>query len=74
MGYPLLDHQKNCLGAMVIPSYDMRYLYTDEDQALFRLIADTLSNALQQFKAIGFKSLPRKGCFGATRDTLRARD
>ena len=52
MGYPLLDHQKDCLGAMVIQSYDQRYLYTDEDQALFQLIAGHVSNALQQFQSV----------------------
>ncbi len=52
MGYPLLDHQKDCLGAMVIQSYDARYLYTDEDQALFELIAGHVSNALQQFQSV----------------------
>ncbi|WMW82080.1 ATP-binding protein [Undibacterium cyanobacteriorum] len=52
MGYPLLDHQKDCLGAMVIQSYDAQYLYTDEDQALFELIAGHVSNALQQFQSV----------------------
>ena len=52
MGYPLIDHQKDCLGAMVIQSYDQRYLYTHEDQALFQLIAGHVSNALQQFQSV----------------------
>ena len=65
MGYPLLDHQKDCLGAMVIQSYDARYLYTDEDQALFELIAGHVSNALQQFQSV---DRLRKGCFGFRTD------
>ncbi len=52
MGYPLFDHQKDCLGAMVIQSYDQRNLYTNEDQALFELIAGHVSNALQQFQSV----------------------
>lgn len=52
MGYPLIDHQKDCLGAMVIQSYDQRHLYTHEDQALFQLIAGHVSNALQQFQSV----------------------
>ena len=33
MGYPLIDHQKRTLGAMVVQSYDQHVLYSEEDQA-----------------------------------------
>jgi two-component system, NtrC family, sensor kinase len=47
MGCPLLDHQHEALGAMVIQSYDAEHTFSDEDQALFHLIASHVSNALQ---------------------------
>ncbi len=52
MGYPLIDHNKRILGAMVIQSYDKQYLYSSEDQALFELIASHISNALEVFQSV----------------------
>jgi len=52
MGYPLIDHNKRILGAMVIQSYDKQYLYSEEDQALFELIASHISNALEVFQSV----------------------
>lgn len=52
MGYPLIDHQRRTLGAMVVQSYDKNVLYSDEDQALFELIARHISNALEAFQSV----------------------
>ena len=47
MGCPLLDQQHEVLGAVVIQSYLPEHTYSAEDQALFALIANHVSNALQ---------------------------
>jgi two-component system NtrC family sensor kinase len=52
MGCPLLDHQHEALGAIVIQSYDAQYTYSEEDQALFSLIANHVSNALQSIQSV----------------------
>jgi len=52
MGCPLLDHQHEALGAIVIQSYDTEHTYSDEDQALFALIANHVSNALQSIQSV----------------------
>lgn len=52
MGYPLIDHHKRTLGAMVVQSYDKNALYSEEDQALFELIALHISNALEAFQSV----------------------
>lgn len=52
MGYPLLDHEKKSLGALVIQSYDAEHTFSQEDQALFGLIANHVSNALQGFQSV----------------------
>ena len=52
MGCPLLDHQHEALGAMVIQSYDAGHTFSDEDQALFHLIAGHVSNALQGIQSV----------------------
>ena len=52
MGFPLLDHQRRTLGAMVIQSYDSQYLYSEEDQGLFGLIASHVSVALQSMISV----------------------
>ncbi len=52
MGYPLVDHQKRTLGAMVVQSYDKQVLYSEEDQALFEMIARHISNALEAFQSV----------------------
>ena len=51
MGYPLLDHQKNALGAIVIQSYDPQFRYSEEDQALFGLITNHVASALEGFQS-----------------------
>jgi signal transduction histidine kinase len=52
MGYPLLDQQHEVLGAIVIQSYLPQHLYSEEDQALFALIANHVSNALQGMQSM----------------------
>jgi signal transduction histidine kinase len=52
MGYPLLDQQHEVLGAIVIQSYLPQHLYSEEDQALFALIANHVSNALQGLQSM----------------------
>jgi signal transduction histidine kinase len=52
MGCPLLDQQHQCLGAIVIQSYDAEHTFSDEDQALFALIANHVSNALQGLQSM----------------------
>lgn len=52
MGCPLLDQQKQPLGAMVIQSYDASHTYSEEDQALFALIANHISTSLQAVQSL----------------------
>ena len=52
MGCPLLDHQHDALGAIVIQSYSKDHTYSEEDQALFSLIANHVSNALQSIQSM----------------------
>ncbi|MGO4475801.1 GAF domain-containing protein [Massilia sp. 2TAF26] len=52
MGCPLLDQQHEVLGAIVIQSYLPEHTYSEEDQALFALIANHVSNALQGLQSM----------------------
>jgi signal transduction histidine kinase len=52
MGIPLLDQQHEVLGAIVIQSYLPQHMYSEEDQALFALIANHVSNALQGLQSM----------------------
>jgi signal transduction histidine kinase len=52
MGCPLLDQQHQALGAIVIQSYDAEHTFSAEDQALFALIANHVSNALQGLQSM----------------------
>ena len=52
MGCPLLDHQHQALGAIVIQSYTTEHTFSEEDQALFSQIANHVSNALQGLQSI----------------------
>ena len=52
MGCPLLDHQQVALGAIVIQSYSAQHHFSDEDQALFSLIASHVSTALQSMQSV----------------------
>ncbi len=52
MGSPLLDHQHEPLGAIVIQSYSPEHKYSEEDQALFSLIANHVSNTLQGLQSV----------------------
>ncbi|OON59715.1 two-component histidine kinase [Massilia sp. KIM] len=52
MGCPLLDQNHQALGAIVIQSYDKGVTYSEEDQALFALIANHVSNALQGLQSM----------------------
>jgi signal transduction histidine kinase len=52
MGCPLLDQQHEVLGAIVIQSYLPQHTYSEEDQALFALIANHVSNALQGLQSM----------------------
>jgi two-component system NtrC family sensor kinase len=52
MGCPLLDQQHRALGAIVIQSYSPQHRYSDEDEALFRVIANHVSVALQGLQSV----------------------
>ncbi|GAB3423949.1 GAF domain-containing sensor histidine kinase [Massilia agilis] len=52
IGCPLLDQQHQALGAIVIQSYTPAHRYSDEDQALFALIANHVSIALQGLQSM----------------------
>jgi signal transduction histidine kinase len=52
IGCPLLDQQHQALGAIVIQSYSPDHTYSDEDQALFALIANHVSYALQGLQSM----------------------
>ncbi|PWF46691.1 GAF domain-containing sensor histidine kinase [Massilia glaciei] len=52
MGCPLLDHQHQILGAVVIQSYRKEQTFSEEDQALFALIASHVSSALQGLQSM----------------------
>ncbi|MET0855199.1 MAG: GAF domain-containing sensor histidine kinase [Telluria sp.] len=52
MGCPLLDQQHQALGAIVIQSYSPEHTFSDEDQALFSLLANHVSNALQGLQSM----------------------
>lgn len=49
---PLLDQNQRALGAIVIQSYSKDETYSEEDQALFALIANHVSNALQGLQSM----------------------
>ncbi|MES2262891.1 MAG: GAF domain-containing sensor histidine kinase [Pseudomonadota bacterium] len=52
IGCPLMDHNHQALGAVVIQSYDKQHTFNAEDQALFALIANHVSNALQGLQSM----------------------
>ncbi len=52
IGCPLLDQQHLPLGAIVIQSYSPEHTYSDEDQALFSVIANHVSVALQSLQSM----------------------
>jgi signal transduction histidine kinase len=52
MGCPLLDQNHQVLGAIVIQSYDAEHTFNEEDQALFALIANHVSSALQGLQSV----------------------
>jgi len=52
MGCPLLDLQQQVLGAIVIQSYSPEHTFSAEDQALFALLANHVSNALQGLQSM----------------------
>ena len=52
MGCPLLDQNHQLLGAIVIQSYSKAQTYSAEDEALFALIANHVSNALQGLQSM----------------------
>ncbi|QGZ40993.1 signal transduction histidine kinase [Pseudoduganella flava] len=52
MGHPLLDQNHQPLGAIVIQSYDKEHTYSAEDEALFALIANQVSSALQGLQSM----------------------
>jgi two-component system NtrC family sensor kinase len=52
LGCPLLDQQHEVLGAIVLQSYLPQHTYSEEDQALFALIANHVSNALQGLQSM----------------------
>jgi two-component system NtrC family sensor kinase len=52
MGCPLLDQHHRVLGAIVIQSYDIEHRYSKEDEALFGVIANHVSVALQGLQSV----------------------
>jgi signal transduction histidine kinase len=52
LGCPLLDQNHQALGAIVIQSYDKEHTFSEEDQALFKLIANHVSSALQGLQSM----------------------
>jgi two-component system NtrC family sensor kinase len=52
MGCALLDQQHQALGAIVIQSYSPEYTFSEEDQQLFALLANHVSNALQGLQSM----------------------
>jgi len=52
MGCPLFDQQHAVLGVIVIQSHLPQHTYSQEDQALFALIANHVSNALQGLQSM----------------------
>ncbi len=52
IGCPLLDQQHLPLGAIVIQSYTPEHTYSSEDQALFAVIANHVSVALQSLQSM----------------------
>jgi signal transduction histidine kinase len=52
IGCPLLDQQHEVLGAIVLQSYLPDHTYSEEDEALFSLIANHVSNALQGLQSM----------------------
>ena len=52
MGCSLLDQQHQALGAIVIQSYSPEHTFSEEDQALFALLANHVSNALQGLQSM----------------------
>jgi signal transduction histidine kinase len=52
MGCPLLDQNHQVLGAIVIQSYDKLHTFSEEDQALFALIANHVSSALRGLQSM----------------------
>nr|WP_315401383.1 GAF domain-containing sensor histidine kinase [uncultured Duganella sp.] len=52
MGCPLLDQNQQVLGAIVIQSYDQQHTFSEEDQALFALIANHVSGALRGLQSM----------------------
>ena len=52
MGCALLDQQHQALGAIVIQSYTPEHTFSEEDQALFALLASHVSNALQGLQSM----------------------
>jgi two-component system NtrC family sensor kinase len=52
MGCPLLDQQHQVLGAIVIQSYTPDHTFSVEDQALFSLLANHVSYALQGLQSM----------------------
>jgi signal transduction histidine kinase len=52
MGCPLLDQQHQAQGAIVIQSYSPEHTFSEEDQALFVLIANHVSNVLQGLQSM----------------------
>jgi signal transduction histidine kinase len=52
LGCPLLDQNHQALGAIVIQSYDKEHTFSEEDQALFKLVANQVSSALQGLQSM----------------------
>ncbi|MBV1775502.1 GAF domain-containing protein [Burkholderiaceae bacterium DAT-1] len=52
MGMPLLRRNGSCLGAIVTQSYDPARTFSEEDQALFRFIANHIATVVDQLQTV----------------------
>lgn len=50
IGMPVISQRDNCLGALVIQSYDPERAYSKEDITLFRLFTSKVTTALEKHK------------------------
>lgn len=49
-GVPLMSQLNQCLGILVIQSYDPTILYSEEEKTLFRLFTSKVTTALEKYK------------------------
>jgi GAF domain-containing protein len=50
MGMPLLQESSHAVGAMVVQSYDPECLYSEEDQAVFQMLANLVAGSVSSLQ------------------------